>query len=115
MSLNAADQARGSADHPSHNHKFGIDGMHRILPFVFAGALAAGCSRAPSPLSDAEQGAIRALVEKEGQGKVREIRRESGGLWRVSTARSNEPGGGLFGVMKAEKGWVIVEHGVWIP
>jgi hypothetical protein len=79
----------------------------RYVAFIFAVLLMCGC--ASRRLNDDDRAAIHALVEKENRGTVEEIRREPGGLLRVSTTK-----GGLYGVKKTQKGWVIIEHGVWI-
>jgi hypothetical protein len=80
----------------------------RYFGFILAVAgLMCGC--ATPRLSDVDRAAIQALVEKENHGSVEEIHREPSGLLRVSTTKN-----GLYGVQKTQRGWVIVEHGLWI-
>ena len=79
----------------------------RYLAFILALLLI--CSCAPRRLSDADRAAIHALVEKENHGTVQDIRREPNGLLRVWTTKN-----GLYGVKKAQKGWVIIENGSWM-
>jgi len=68
----------------------------------------------PYRLADDDRAAIHALVEKEGQGKVYEIRREQSGQLKVWTTGTNEHGGGLYAIKKTQTGWVIVGRGVWM-
>ena len=83
----------------------------RSFAFILV-LLIAGCSQ--SRLSDVDRAAIHALVGKEGEGKVEEIRREQSGMLRVSTTGTGLHGGKLYGIRKTQTGWVIVERGAWM-